>query len=432
MRSIRIVKALALLAVVSAASSAQAADERLSMFGYFRVSQGSQLTGNKGTQTMYALDGATRFFRLGNEHDWAEFGWNLLAYKGEDGTVGHAVVMLGGSYNANTLGGGTDFNGWLGGGNPAFKQLYVDLAKIPGFDATLWAGKKYYKREYSNINDLFYWSEDGFGAGVEDLVVAEKAKVSYAIMNASTEAAINAYVHDLRIKVDVIEGGSVQAGVMILTPMAQEHFKLKTSFGGVVQYVQTLMGGSNQLAFQYSQGNLATSSSFGTGGGIRFKGYEATPQLIANVDKMSKLRLIDNISINPMKDLNLEVVGIYEVNKDTAENATTSIEVGGRVTYAVASHLQLLLEVGYDQVKPKDVDARHLIKVTPALEFCAAPGNVPRVRLYMTYASWNDQAKGAGTGSGVIGDKYGSHSGIGPRPDETSGLSVGLQGEAWF
>jgi len=427
MRSIRIVKALALLAVVSAASSAQAADERLSYFGYFRVSQGAQLSGNKGTQTMYELGGAPSHFRLGNEHDWAEFGWSVLAYKGEDGTVGHAVVMLGGSYSLNTLGtNGTGFGGYLGSGGPAFQQLYVDLAKIPGIDATLWAGKKYYKREYSSMNDMFYWSNQGYGAGIEDIVVAEKAKVSYAILNASNSAADNAYLHDLRLKVDVVEGGSVQAGIFVLTPMAAEHLKLKAGVGGCLQYVQSLMGGSNQLAFQYEKGNLATSGQFGVGSAISyFQSWDNAPIS----DDRSKMRIIDNIDIKPMKDLELEAVAIYQLDK-VVKVSTTAIEIGARVSYAVATHVQLLLEAGYDNVKADTTGAiaNHLVKVTPAIELCAAPGNVPRLRLYMTYASWNKEAVGS-----VKAASYSSNaSGIGPRPTDTSGVQVGVQGEAWF
>jgi len=417
MRSIRIVKALALLAVVSAASSAQAADERLSMFGYFRVSQGAQLTGNKGTQTFYGLAGAPAKFRLGNEQDWLEFGWNLLAYKAEDGSVGHAVIMLGGGYDLNHVGiWGPSFAGWEGNYSPKIQQLYVDLAKIPGLDATIWIGQKFYKREYSGVNDLFYWSHQGYGAGIEDIAVAEKAKVSYAIMNASNSAALNGYLHDLRLKVDVIEGGSVQAGIMVATPMAAKHEDLKTGFGGVLQYVQNVMGGSNQLAFEYGKGAVA-NNSFGANGGIN----------LTTSDDISKLRIIDNININPTKELNLEVVGIYQMDKNSATGGvtTTAIEFGGRVTYAVAAHAQLLLEAGYDYVKADTSGAKALglFKVTPAVELCAAPGNVPRMRLYMTYASWNDAAKG--------NIKAGA-SGIGPRPDETSGVTVGLQGEAWF
>ncbi|MBN1959822.1 MAG: carbohydrate porin [Deltaproteobacteria bacterium] len=414
MRSIRIVKALALLTVVSVASSAQAADERLSMFGYFRVSQGAQLSGNKGQQTFYGLSGAPAKFRLGNENDWMEFGFNLLAFKGEDGTIGHAVIMLGGNYDPNHIGvWGTSFAGWEGNYSAKIQQLYVDLTKIPGLDATLWAGSKFYKREYSGINDLFYWSHQGYGAGIEDIAVGEKAKVSYAIMNAGSSDAHAGYLHDLRVKAGIIEGGSIQAGVMVVTPIAAKHDDLDVAFGGVVQYVQNVMGGNNQLAFEYGTGAVA-NGSFGANGGLE----------LSRPKEISKMRVIDNLNINPMPGLNLEVVGIYEMNKDSDADVTvTAIEFGGRVTYAVAKHVQLLLEAGFDQVTPDEGDAANLIKITPAIEICSNPGGVPRIRLYATYATWNDAAKGSVKGGA---------SGIGPRPDDSNGLQIGIQGEAWF
>jgi len=416
MRSIRIVKALALLAVVSAASSAQAADERLSMFGYFRVSQGSQFTGNKGGRVNYGFNhdglGADAKLRLGNEGDWAEWGWNLLAYKGEDGTIGHAVMMIGTWSDSEGYGNGPDFHGTL-------QQLYVDLAKIPGIDATFWMGKKYYKRSYSGVNDLFYWSHQGFGAGIEDIGVAEKAKLSYAIMNAQRSAANSGYLHDLRLSLDVTEGGNLQIGGMVVHPVAAAHQHIDPSFGGVVQYNQAVMGGSNQIAFEYGTGAIGNTSGFGVNGGID----------VATSNKISKMRIIDNISFNPTKELNLEIVALYQLRKDTTEGVDsedTWMEFGGRATYAAGAHVQLLLEAAYDSVKHKagsvSGDAMGLIKITPAIELCAAPGNVPRFRLFANYASWNDAAKGHASSGG----------GIGPRPNDTSSLSIGLQGEAWF
>lgn len=427
MRSIRIAKVLALLAVVSAASSARAADERVSMFGYFRVSEGSQLTSGKGRQTYIGLSGpisGSHKFRLGNEQDWAEFGWNLLAFKGEDGTVGHAVMMLGGNYNVDAMGSGDmKFSGWEGGHSewgtssfiPNLQQLYVDLAKIPGIDATFWLGRKYYKREYSGVNDFFYWSHQGFGAGIEDINLGA-AKLSYAILAAGQSESNHGYVHDLRLtSIPVMPGGRIAVGGEVTQRVSDHHLNSDFDIGYAagVQYIQDMMGGSNQLALQYGVGALGANDSFGVNGGINL---QAT-------SKRKKARILDNININPTKELNLEVVGIFQKDQTGATHQSW-FQIGGRATYAIGQHVQALLEVGYDTIKSRGADeSLWLLKVTPAIELCAAPGNVPRIRAYATYNTWSDSAKGA-VQAGAAG--------VGVRADSTNVLSVGLQGEAWF
>lgn len=410
----RIAKALTLTAIMTMAVGARAADDRVSMFGYFRVQEGWQVSPTKGPQGYYGLPGVSKL-RLGNENDWAEFGWNLLAYKGEDGTVGHAVIMLGGNYDPTNRGNGDlPFSNWMGDGSnsPVFKQLFVDVQKIPGLaDATLWLGKKYYKRYYSPINDTFFWSNDGFGAGIEDINLGGM-KLSYAAMDAGHSGAGNlqGIFHDLRLTdIAIIPGGRLDVGVGFSHAIS-ENTALNTGFMGNIRWTQDVLGGNNQLCLQAGIGSGGDSPQFGSAqaGGIN---------LAASSDAR-KFRLFDALSISPSKEIGVDFVLVLEHNETNGAlaNYRNWVEAGARLSYHFSSHASFLLEAGVDSTKKTGEDSLMLIKVTPALEVGTGYGNVPHIRLFVTVANANDAAA-----AGITGDAT-----------KKTAVSFGLQGESWF
>ena len=86
-----------------------------------------------------------------------------------------------------------------------------------------------------------------------------------------------------------------------------------------------------------------------------------------------------------------------------------------------------MTDLGHDQVKPDGGDSRSLDKVTIATAWSPAPGifGRPEVRLFYTYARWNEAARLAATPgdalstSGVFGTAY-------------HGSTFGLQAEHWW
>jgi maltoporin len=401
------------------------------MFGYFRVQEGWQLSPIKGAQGYYGLPGTASKFRLGNENDWAEFGWNILAYKGDDGTIGHAVIMIGGNYDPTNRGGGDlPFTSWMGTGNnsPVFKQLFVDVQKIPGLaDATLWLGKKYYKRYYSGINDMFYWSNDGFGFGIEDINLGA-AKLSYAAMDAgkavrdanNNDTGVNfqGIFHDLRLTdVAIIPGGHLDVGIGLATPIGESSQNMNVGFMGNVRWTQDVPGGSNALTLQVGTGPCGNSDQFGTNQG------SAVP--LNTPSDAKKYRLIDVLSFSPSKEFGIDAVAVFEKNhaNNVANTATNSLgnrswlQLGARLSYHFSPHASFLLEAGVDSTKFVSEDSLMLIKVTPALEVGTGYGNVPHIRLFVTFADVNDAALGKV---------------FAPKTDEKLAVSFGLQGESWF
>ena len=96
--------------------------------------------------------------------------------------------------------------------------------------------------------------------------------------------------------------------------------------------------------------------------------------------------------------------------------------------YYVSEFFVLQAELGFNQVKPDGGDSMTLTKLTFAPTIRPVPGTGgafftrPELRAFVTYAMWNDAANEA-TEFGVAGGAFG---------DATSGLTFGLQAEAWW
>jgi maltoporin len=116
---------------------------------------------------------------------------------------------------------------------------------------------------------------------------------------------------------------------------------------------------------------------------------------------------------------------VYQDREDTDNDDGTWTSLGGRFKYYLSDYMNLVLDTGFDQFEPEDDgDTRDLWKVTPAIQLSAGRNfwARPALRLFATYASWNDAARDAGLAGGTSG-VFG---------DDTEGLTVGVQAEAWW
>ena len=174
-------------AAIVLAFAAQSAMADLEFGGYLRAGSGSSTKG--GGNNCFRVNGESVFNtagnsaavdgagRLGNQCDtYGEL--KLGANMGDsDGTKFgvHTLVAYGTSQVA-------DYEGTI----PAFREAY---GSAQGFGngafakTTVWAGKRFYKREDVHIVDLFILQDTGYGAGIEDIDLGF-AKFSYALMKA--------------------------------------------------------------------------------------------------------------------------------------------------------------------------------------------------------------------------------------------------------
>ena len=98
---------------------------------------------------------------------------------------------------------------------------------------------------------------------------------------------------------------------------------------------------------------------------------------------------------------------------------------GGRVGFGFTNHFKVLGEAGFDRVvKSNGAGPQWLAKLTGAVAITAgrASWTRPEVRVFGTYATWNEAARTANVDSGQL---YTTSLFL-------SGVTFGLQAETWW
>jgi maltoporin len=185
--------------------------------------------------------------------------------------------------------------------------------------------------------------------------------------------------------------------------------------------VQLMLGGDNKLAFQYGKGG-------GTGFGTLARYYYPDFSLRHDPSE-SRLRIVEVLTIQPIDWLGGQLAGVYQYDNNFLGNPglkSTWYAAGGRMAVAFARHAKLLGEAGYDHVVRSGSPPEYLAKFTGAIALTADRGFLsrPELRLFYTWAVWNDAAAMAPVDSGrVYTDLY---------PNLRSGSIFGVQAETWY
>ncbi|HEX7508025.1 MAG TPA: carbohydrate porin [Polyangia bacterium] len=432
----------------------------MSAHGYFRGGFGANLN-KKGRMTCFALPnpkGLLSKYRLGNECEvWAELELTTVAYVGEDGSVASLhfmpVAFIPTTYIGYSPTGVTssDLGSTGTGATVAFPNLYVDIKGISWlFGGTAWSGTRYYKRESIYISDFFYWNPSGVGAGIEDINlgkiwdsapdVVRDLTFSYGVFAVDGEPNGNQgpqlpMITDLGIRNDFqvrgirpYEGGELQIGFQYIKNWTNKNVdppngnkNTTDGWGVTVRHVQNVLGGDNKLVFQYGKGG-------GTGFGTLSRFYYPDFSIYHDPAE-SRLRVLDVITIQPTDWFGMQANVVYQRDNTGTGNSdavTQWYSAGGRLSLGVANHLKLLSEYGYDHAKKSNGAApQTLQKLTGAIALAGANGffGRPELRLFYTWAWWNDAVRGLPKHDS--GDVY-----LGT--NDLSGSLLGLQAEAMW
>jgi maltoporin len=430
--------------------------------GYFRGGWGA--SNQKGRMTCFGLSisGALKSkYRLGNEcEQWGELHLATVVYVGEDGSVGHLHFMpvafipttyIGYSPTATTASPEQDFNST--GAAVSFPNLYADIQGIPWLSGgTAWVGTRYYKRESFYISDFFYWNPSGVGGGVEDAFqlgriwaaappMLRDVSFSYGVFAVDGEPKSNSATSaplpmqfDLGVRNDLqirgfrpYESGELQLGFQYIQNWTHKddvsgNANTHSGWGITVQHVQDLLGGTNKLALQYGKGG-------GTGFGTLARFYYPDFSLYWG-ESESRIRVVDVLTIQPLDWLGAQLGGVWQRDDmGTGQSGAKSdwLSGGARVSLAVTEHFKFLLEAGFDQIKKDNgSDPSYLAKYTVAPTIAASKGfwTRPELRLFFTWAEWNDNAAISGVDSGnIYRDTYANY---------RKGAIFGLQAEAMW
>lgn len=422
----------------------------ISAHGYFRGSFGA--SNQKGRMTCFQLANPSGLFskwRLGNECEvWAEMRLSVVTYVGDDGSVATLhfmpTVFIPTTYIGYTPTGVVNSPAQFStstGATLSFPNLYVDIKGIPWLaGGTPWMGTRYYKRESVYISDFFYWNPSGVGAGIEDIHLGDDLRLSYAAFAVDGEPGPPSDIYspplplqiDFGVRNDIqLRGirpwrsGELQLGFQYIAdfsnhPDPNGNPVTHSGWGATVQFIQKLLGGDNKVAVQYGKGG-------GTGFGTLSRFYYPDFSLYFAPIQW-RFRAVDVFTIQPTGWLGLQIGLVYQHDHNflgTPGFTTNWFSGGGRLSVAPMKHLKFLGEAGGDQVrKSNGSDPQWLAKFTFAAAISADRGLLarPELRLFYTWAMWNEAARGATVDSGRL---Y-------TASDYLSGAIFGLQAETWW
>lgn len=385
----------------------------LDVGGYIRALGGAN--SESGDAACFKLAGAGSKYRLGNECEiYGELMLGQQFAKLNDGATlrGNIMFSLFKPTSDDTL--LSNNNADLG-----VAQAYLQAENLAALNGgVVWAGRRYYKREDIHVNDFFYWNPQGLGAGIEDVKLGG-VKLSYALFREDNEDQVRkATRHDFQIRgVQSNRDGELEFGFSLI-PDAGLAAGGDDGWALTVQHRQSKLFGDgwNKLALQYGEGP-------GTGLG-------GTGPL-TNTSDFKRWRVVEGIYAQLTPRLGGMLTAVYQKDEaNTGDQTWTSL--GGRLTYGLTQQIKLQAELGHDRVKPEGGDTRTLTKLTIAPSWALAPEfwSRPELRLFYTYARWNDAAAAAANNSGDAAVVSMANNGL--FAGTNHGSTIGLQFEGWW
>jgi maltoporin len=394
------------LAMAGAAGAAMAAPP-IEFSGYFRAGVGVNTAG--GNQVCFGLANADTKFRLGNECDYVvepTFDAKLAEFEGADW---HVRVMPS-VYKA--------WDSGTGAGNgpdtltTRFGQIYGYGNNIKQLgNGRVWAGRRFYNRLQTGINDQFLENNDGNGAGVEDMDLGI-GKLSIAFM---MDPNNDAYNNRMSLPIRMTGIKTVPNGELSIYVTPSKQLKTEDQTATPPAEPADQPNGLAVGVYQKLSGTIL--------GGDTLIGVKA--------DKFGDLK---NTRVVFQQGMSVGATAVdfiteYRIRKNTGNTGNKWFMIGARADTHLSGPFRFLAEVGHDQVKPDGGGAKqNLTKGTLAVAASAGKdaGSRPTIRLFVTHAIWNDAVRTAGAGGlsstnarQVFGDKK-------------SGTSVGVQAESWW
>ncbi|OPA84887.1 maltoporin [Pseudomonas fluorescens] len=383
----------------------------LEFAGYLRSGTGTS-TGS-GPQQCFQLPGAQTKYRLGNEcEQYAELELRQDVFTLDDGSV-LSVDAMASLYNKYDR--ALKFQG-ENNGSARMPQMYAQWSNMPSLNGgSLWAGRRYYKRNDIHISDFYYWNQSATGGGIEDVKIGD-LKYSYALSR-KDNLYQKAYVtrHDFNVAgFKTNPGGELELGLSYLEKAGGRD--ANSGWALTAQHVQqAFLGGKNKFALQYGEG---------PGTGLGYTGNTA-------LDNSSKsYRAVEFFDWQVTPRFGGQIEAVYQKDVRPGSQDQTWMSLGVRPVYALTEQFKLVAELGHDQVDATG-GTRKLSKFTFAPtwspkgpEFWARP----EVRLYYTYATWNAAAKRAANelAAGSALSDTGSYG------TARHGSNVGVQVEYWW
>ncbi len=399
------------LAIAIAAGILSAQAGAVDFKGYAR--SGIGWTGSGGEQQCFQATGAQSKYRLGNECEtYAELKLGQEVWKEGDKSF---------YFDTNVAYSVSQQNDWEST-SPAFREANVQgknlIEWLPG--STIWAGKRFYQRHDVHMIDFYYWDISGPGAGIENIdlgfgklsLAATRSSESGGSATFADRDALGNRIYDNLVPNDVFDvrlaqmqindGGTLEFGVDYGHTNIPDDYYLqpgasKDGWMFTAEHTQSMLKGFNKFVLQYATDSMTSNG----------KGRPEGGSINNNGDMW---RVLDHGAISLGDSWDLMYVGMYQdINLDN-NNGTKWWTVGVRPMYKWTPIMSTLLEVGYDNVKSqKTDDTNSQYKITLAQQWQAGDSiwSRPAIRVFATYAKWDEKwgyansDSGAGYDSGI-------------------------------
>lgn len=427
--------AAGVLAALSGSAMADAAVP-IDFNGYFRAGTGGASKG--GQQACFKLSGAASKYRLGNECEtYGELALGAQLYKMPNSDTTFRVHTRLAINAPQSLDSASTTTSWA--------EAWAEADKIGSgafADARLWAGKRFYQRNDVHITDFFFWNNSGNGGGIENVDLGV-GKLSYAyrrnsggvttgtktefyldpndgmtktrLVDVSSTSAISG--HDFRLAgIQVNPGGELTIGVDFRFADNSDAAKaagISNANGQLFNLMHTqnnVLGGFNRIALQYGRGVVANLSPGAPAFGA------------SSSDKA--WRIVEQLMVQP-EGTNWTGMGTFVYEDQVGKQKW--ISYGARPQYHFNDKWSLAVDFGHDEVKPDGGDRRTLNKITIAPQISAGRQffSRPALRVFYTYAKWNDAAQAAAPAGDTL-------SATGVFGSSNNGSTFGIQAEAWW
>ena len=391
--------------------------------GYLRSGYG--LNSRGGQQVAFQAPGADAKYRLGNEAEtYAEliFVNNLVNPEHDPDKAWIKTEVLVEANTSNSANWGSFPNG-IGNDQFRFREAFVQAGNVfesqPG--AKFWAGQRYYRRYQAHINDFYISDMSGYGGGVEDLNV-KVGKMAVAFLAGARPDITTENGNYAKSNIDVrlydvnVPGGKLAAW-----------FNFARAKGGTTPS-GTLIPSSNGYAFgvahqrlEWKGGYNWFSVQYGKGAASNFSTSIDDPTPFINDTK--RFRIAEHLLIQTNDKFAIQPVFVYQRTQDgnPRHGWNEWVSFGARPQYFFTDHLSIAFEAGLDRTRSGNGQYDGWLRkftIAPQIGAGRRFFSRPVLRLFVTYASWSDGLRG--------------HVGGTPFRDQTSGLTFGVQTEAWW
>ena len=305
--------------------------------------------------------------------------------------------------------------------------------------ASFWAGARFYDRYDVHLTDFWYRDPSGFGGGLEDVALGDRAKFAVAWIGGTQDQLdsngsvpqdelfrFNKNTFDFKFYALPVGGSQLAVAVDLShfngdeVPTDAEPLIAEDSFGVSTSVIleTPFEGGRNRLAVQYGAGAAFDFRSVLT----RPAGRTFAPGEHVRFDDLWQFRILNDLLFEQRGRWSLQTLALYQEleNGAAANNRVRWVSLGARPVRHLGRFFSLALEAGWDYTEQSDLPGGSLFKVTvapqitPALKFLSRPS----LRAFATWASWSDEFRG--------------QIATATNPTGVRGVAFGVQMESWW